>query len=110
MDKALYCFVKRCVYLGAYNKELSGEIDLSVSMLNCWLHIGLAGWDLASGGWEACRALAVSLPTAMKSSQSTAHACAPLAKACDNVGDDALDSNILGPCKEEYSIKRLRRM
>ena len=43
MDTARYCFVKQRVYL-----------DLSVSRLNCQLHIGWAGWGLASGGWEAC--------------------------------------------------------
>ena len=46
MDKALYCFGKRCVYLGAYDKELSRETALSVSMLSCQLHRGWAGWGL----------------------------------------------------------------
>ena len=100
MDKTLHCFVKQSVHLKGYDKELSGTIDLSVSMLNCSLHIGWACWGLSSGVWTACIAEALSLLTALKSSQSTARTYATLAKACNNVGDNALNSNILGPCKE----------
>ena len=43
IEKALHRFVKHCVQLNGYDKELSGEIEVPLSIANCQLHNGWAG-------------------------------------------------------------------